>query len=182
MDIDAQLLVLEIEFEQDVQVLELEPASLEVAIVGNCSILELQSQQEVIVLDTAKQGPAGPPGPPGSAGASVLTVEAGENISALRAVRVFDGKAFYVNSSTASDASLVTGISITGASAGADVLVQVGGEVIDNSWSWTEGTIYVGTAGGLTQTLPTTGFICGIARALAPSRLLVDVQYSILRG
>jgi hypothetical protein len=47
----------------------------------------------------------------------------------------------------------------------------------DSNWSWTKGTIYLGTNGQLTQTAPSGGaFVVHIARALTATTIQIDID------
>lgn len=110
-----------------------------------------------------------------------LTLEAGENISALRAITTdANGKAVYANNDTAANA-LVIGISRTAALLGNEVNIQTAGTLTDASFNWNKGAIFLGTNGQLTQTAPTGGaYIVPIAKAITTDTVIIDVDNSLL--
>lgn len=109
-----------------------------------------------------------------------LTLSAGENLSALRAVTTDGaGNAVYASNATLADAQLV-GITLGAASSGQSVGVKTFGTMSDASWNWTKGAVYLGTNGQLTQTAPSGGaVIVQVGRALTPTQLFVDVDTTI---
>lgn len=109
-----------------------------------------------------------------------LSLTAGMNLSALRAVTTDgSGNAVYASNDTLSNA-VVVGITETAANAGGAVSVRTAGIVTDSNWSWTKGPVYLGNNGTLTQTAPTGGLIiCQVGRAIGPTKLQIDVEPTI---
>jgi hypothetical protein len=99
------------------------------------------------------------PGPPGPPGMSTLPVVAGTAISAHRAVvQAADGRVYYASPTNPAHVALPLWLSLTAASAAGDALtVQAFGEVVEPSWAWSSGPIWVGAAGVLTQTFVDLG-------------------------
>lgn len=110
-----------------------------------------------------------PPPLPGNGDAAVR--QAGEEISALRAVYELDGQVFYLDSQDVEHAPLYLGVTITSAIVGGDVIVQRAGTIDDSGWSWAAAEVFVGATGFLTQTAPTTGFKLIVGNSPAPTRL-----------
>lgn len=112
-----------------------------------------------------------------------LSFEAGENISALRVVRGDgSGGVVYASSDDASNADAIVGITTTAALLGDSVSVRIGGSMTDSSWNWSLGTIWLGLNGALTQTPTETGALVPVARAISPTRIVVDVEQMYLRN
>ena len=109
-----------------------------------------------------------------------LSLNAGEALSALRAVTSdSNGDAVYASNDTLAN-SQVIGVTETAASSGASVAIRTSGLMTDASWSWTKGTVYLGTNGALTQTVPTGGaFIVHVARALTATTIQIDIDTTI---
>lgn len=109
-----------------------------------------------------------------------LTLTAGENLSALRAVTTnSSGQAVYASNATLADAQVV-GITLGAASSTQQVGVKTFGPMSDASWNWTKGAVYLGTNGQLTQTAPSGGaVIVQVGRALTATQLFVDVDTTI---
>lgn len=117
-------------------------------------------------------GPQGPVGPPGVAD---ITVAAGAAIGALKAVRIAtSGQAELADKNSNPE---VVGLTITAAASGDDIDVRLGGPVVDLSWNWAEGPVWLGSAGTLTQTPPTTGHLVVVGRSAGPTRLIVDPEF-----
>lgn len=125
------------------------------------------------------KGPKGDPGP----GFTEITLTAGSALGGHRAV-IADGssQAQYADHSIPEHLGRVVGITTGAAVMGADVAVTTSGEVIEPSWDWTAGKIFLGINGLLTQLAPTTGFIQVIGVALSPTKMLVDLQTPVLIG
>jgi hypothetical protein len=106
-----------------------------------------------------------------------LSLNAGEALSALRAVTSDgNGDAVYASNNTLANAQVI-GITETAASSGAAVAIRTSGLMTDPSWSWSKGTIYLGTNGQLTQTAPSGGaFVVHVARALTATTIQIDID------
>ena len=121
---------------------------------------------------TAVAAIVGPPGPSGSAGVTA-TRTAGEALGGHRAVAIrTDGKAWYVSPTDALVS--VFGLTTGAASLGADVAIQSAGEMIEPSWNWTQGPVYLGASGTLTQTVPVAGAIVEIGIAGGPTSITIN--------
>ena len=109
-----------------------------------------------------------------------ISLVAGVNLSALRAVTTDGaGAAVYASNATASDA-VVVGITFTAASAGQNVVIKTSGIIEDAGWAWTKGPVYLGTNGTLTQTAPTGGaIVVPVGRALTATKLQIDIEPTI---
>lgn len=106
-----------------------------------------------------------------------VTLTAGANLSALRAVTSDgSGNAVYASNNTLANAQVI-GITSTAASSGNGVTIKTSGIMTDANWSWTKGTVYLGTNGTLTQTAPTAGaIVVHVGRALTSTTLQIDVD------
>ena len=133
----------------------------------------IQIQEEIISLNILSGGlvPTG--------GASI-TLTAGTNLSALRAITTDgSGNAIYASNASASLA-VVVGISTTATSTGGQVTIATDGIITDAGWNWTKGPVFLGTNGLLTQTVPSGGaVIVHIGRAIAPTQIIIDVDITI---
>ncbi len=106
-----------------------------------------------------------------------ITLVAGENLSALRAVTTnSSGQAVYASNDTLANAQVV-GITNAAATSGANATIKISGILTDANWNWTKGTVYLGTNGSLTQTVPTAGaIVVHIGKALTATQLLIDID------
>lgn len=109
--------------------------------------------------------------------ADELSLVAGVNISALRAITTDgSGQAVYASNDTLDNAQVI-GITTVAATAGNNVTIKTSGIITDASWSWTKGAVYLGTNGQLTQTAPTGGaIIVHVGKALTATKLQVDID------
>jgi len=118
----------------------------------------------------------GPRGPAGDAVASVDKIAA-QALGGNRVVKIAPaGEVDYASSASPGDGALVLGVTTGAAVMGASIEVQTGGEMVELSWTWTLGPVFLGLNGLLTQTAPTSGFIQQIGIALSATVLLIDVQ------
>jgi uncharacterized protein YgbK (DUF1537 family) len=106
-----------------------------------------------------------------------VSLTAGENLSALRAVTSnAGGQAVYASNDTLANAQVV-GITSNAASAGTGVTIKTSGILTDANWTWTKGTVYLGTNGALTQSAPTSGaIVVHVGRALTSTTLQIDID------
>jgi uncharacterized protein YgbK (DUF1537 family) len=106
-----------------------------------------------------------------------VSLTAGENLSALRAVTSnVSGQAVYASNDTLANAQVV-GITSNAASAGTGVTIKTSGILTDANWTWTKGTVYLGTNGTLTQSAPTSGaIVVHVGRALTATTLQIDID------
>ncbi len=135
----------------------------------------------VEIIEVALQGPQGIQGIPGAPGGSVIQCVAGENISGHRAIRVENGLGYYCNSATLAHAGTAIGMSTQAATLGDVFNVQTLGNVIEPSWNWTQGPVFVGTLGQLTQ-LQIGVFHQQIGIAVNTTELNVNPQLAIIRS
>ena len=110
----------------------------------------------------------------------VIPVIAGEQISALRAIKVIDDKAYVCDSSNVEDADLCIGISVTAANQGESLAVQTSGIMEDSSWNFIAGQpIYFNAEGRLEQTVPLENFSQIIGYSITESKLKIEVQQAL---
>jgi hypothetical protein len=106
-----------------------------------------------------------------------ITLVAGENLSALRAVTSnSSGQAVYASNDTLANAQVV-GITNGAVTSGANATIKISGILTDANWNWTKGTVYLGTNGTLTQTVPTNGaIVVHVGKALTATQLIIDID------
>lgn len=137
-------------------------------------VVETDGPTQSVVIDTGQEGPPGPPGPAGDG--SLLSKVAVGAIGGHRVVIASgaDGAAL-ADKDTPAHMFKVLGITTGAAVNGASVEISVFGEVTEPSWSWSEGPVWLGNNGLLTQTLPSTGFQLMIGTAIAPTVLMLKI-------
>lgn len=119
--------------------------------------------------------------PAGSIG-NLYGAIAGEALSGHRAI-VLDasGEAFYADQTVPNHIGRMAGITIGAAALGAGVTIMNNGLLTEPSWSWTPfAPIFLGTAGGLTQVPPTTGFLQMIGGALSATSMYVNLRQPLV--
>lgn len=146
---------------------------LEVYVVGNIrstvsrvpTIGDIENTINEIIAGLNLEGPPGPQGPPGNA----LMVVAAEPLGGHRVVTA---SGFLCGPENANAA---VGITKTASVTGDTSEVVVQGIMEEASWSWTpEAPIFVGSAGVLTQTTPSSGLIRRVGWATSPTTINVD--------
>jgi hypothetical protein len=127
-------------------------------------------------------GPPGPKGDPGTGAATVIVAIAAQSLGGHRVVKpVAGGKVNYASSETAGDGDQILGITQGAAVADAETVIQTGGVMEEPSWDWPVGAaIYCGISGLLTATPPTEGFLCRIAKAIEPTKILINVEEAFI--
>ena len=85
----------------------------------------------------------------------------------------------YADHDTLSDLGKPVWLNLGSAGVGGLVELAWFGTVVESSWSWTLGPVYVGTNGLLTQTPPTTGYQRQIGAAVDTDTLWLDPQPGI---
>lgn len=129
-------------------------------------------------------GPAGPVGPPGSStDRVVLTGVAAVPLSGHRAVyRRSDGLIDYANSGAPEHIGVPIWVTTGAALAGEVVTMVALGEIVEPSWTWTPGLIFLGPGGALTQTVPSepvSDFLAVLGYAPTATSMYVNRQPSI---
>jgi len=107
----------------------------------------------------------------------IVEIAAGTNLNGHRAIAAVNGAGVHADKTNPAHRGLTRGIS-TGAVVEDDIArLQTYGPMREPSWSWTPGLpIYVGSAGALTQTAPTSGWLQQIAVADSPTQIFIDLQ------
>ncbi|WP_231656668.1 hypothetical protein [Pseudomonas californiensis] len=100
-------------------------------------------------------------------------------VSALRVLYESQAKVFTVNPLTES-VQQVIGVSITGGSPDSEITIQTMGFIDDLAWSWTEGLVFCGPDGSLTQIPPTAGWELVVGFASSATRLNLDFDEPVL--
>jgi hypothetical protein len=126
------------------------------------------------------EGVPGNPGPPGPAGGSAVIVQAGETLSAGRVVIMEANEAFYFQPSDSSHSGRAFGVTLTSATAGNTVTVQIAGEATDASFSaFADVPLYVIADGELSTTWPATGLLQKAAIGTGTNKIKLDFSIQI---
>lgn len=138
-----------------------------------------QRSDGAFTIVVGQRGAPGRPGTDSGGGVQTIVRTAGETISALRIVYESEELAHPVNPATESVYQAL-GLAITSGSIGTDITIQTQGFVDDSAWSWTEGHVWCGPNGVLTQTPPTSGWDFIIGFATSATRLYIDLNEPVL--
>jgi hypothetical protein len=114
-----------------------------------------------------------------SATADSAILIAAEALGGHRVVSVFDGLASYAVRATDYDSRL--GLTTQAAAQDDQVVILFSGPIIEPSWSFTPGPVFVGDSGLLTQTIPATGPIIRIGLATSATTMVVNQHPPIMR-
>ena len=118
-----------------------------------------------------------------SGGSNIVTLQAGQDLSAYRAIFIDDdGLCYYASPST--DAQKQIFLALESKSIGEFIKVALNGDVIFNSaWSFIPGSrlFVTGTSGQLSQTAPLTGNIFSLGVIIEPTKLQIQNQNSIVQ-
>lgn len=129
-------------------------------------------------VEVGMQGPVGPAGP--STGLFIVTT--GEAIGGLRGVYASSGVCYYADSSITTQANKLIGISSEAVGVGELLTVQSAGE-LDGFTGLTSGAaVYLQTNGVVSSVIPSTGFIQQVGIALTTTKLLINIQPSLVIG
>ncbi len=107
---------------------------------------------------------------------------AGETLGRNRMVVIDDNtKAVYADSTDPTHADRVFGMTLNAAAIDDSVNIRKNGIVENAGWSWTLANprIFLSTSGNLTQTVPTTGFVCVVGQAVSATKLLLNIRPSV---
>lgn len=132
--------------------------------------LRVSQPPRLSVVAAGPPGPLGPPGPP----SPDLHLVATTPISGHRAVRAVPGGAAVAGTATAEGARVI-GIAVAAVAAGELVTIRATGELVEPSWAWAPGPIYLAPDGALTQIPPSDGAVIELGVALTPTSMLVRV-------
>lgn len=145
-------------------------------------VVELQETVETLLVEHVEACQQGPPGPPGPGGAPAFDAVAGTPLSAHRVVRLQNDRAFYCDGDDPAHVGSAVGVTIAAAIAGQSVRVQaIGGPVQDAAWAWSPGPLFVGP-GGVLSVVPGAAFVQEVARAQAPTKIVVGLRLAVLRS
>lgn len=119
------------------------------------------------------------PEPPTSVESLVFEVIATGPLSAVRVLVASEGINL-ADKDTLTHQDKILGLTITSASvAGEPVSVLGEGYSVDPSYGFTEGPIWLGNAGVLTQVKPTTGMLVQLGVAISATEIYFDVGLAI---
>lgn len=142
----------------------------------------VQITQPVISINFPASG-TGPQGPPGPAGGTSVTYTAGENLSSGRAVIIDNGEAFYFQPSDPAHVGRVMGLTVTSASTGNDVDIQLSGTVTDAAFTFTPDLpVFARADGELFNTPGTSGTAQYIGVAVSADTLILNIGLFIVQS
>jgi len=140
------------------------------------SIVVLTDNVATVITSSAQ-------GPPGVSGASAtISYMAGTNLSGGIAVILSSSTAIAANSTTLAHAGKVVGITTGAVLIGNPATIQASGELEGFSGLTINSKVYLQSNGTITSTIPTTGFIQQVGVALTTTKVLINIQPSLILG
>lgn len=140
-------------------------------------------RRDIIVVAVGAQGPQGIQGIPGSGGGSSDIIKIATIALGGQRVVISDGasNATYASNQVLAHRDFVLGVTTGAASAGAAVTVKRSGEMIEPTWNWSLGNVWLGINGLLTQTPPVSPALFSriIGTAIAPTVVRIDLREPI---
>lgn len=124
-------------------------------------------------------------GVPGPAGETVaipesITAVASTILGGHRVVQIFNNIASYANNINAYDGQL--GLTMGAIEAGATFKAYTTGVVTEPSWNFVKGSVFLGNNGLLTQTMPVTGTVVLVGKAISNKSIALGFQQLYKRG
>lgn len=103
-----------------------------------------------------------------------ISMAAGESLGGHRLVQAgVDGRVVYADKDNGRG---LMGMTLGAALTGSPVRIAVSGIVREVSWSWDMSSpLFLGNNGLITQTPPTTGLFCQVAKPLLPDTILISL-------
>lgn len=144
------------------------------------NVVSLTVLESEVVYHIGRTGPQGPAGP---AGGSAVTFPAGEAISAARMVIVEGGEAFHFQPGDVSHQGRAYGISTTSALLGANVTIQIGGEIEHASFTFAADSIlYCFNNGIIVDTDPELAIMQLAGVSSGATKMRIDFSISIKKA
>ncbi|MOA31864.1 hypothetical protein D3C78_1530430 [compost metagenome] len=125
-------------------------------------------------------GVRGPAGRDGAQGGEVATFIAGAVLSGHRALYSDGSVVRYASADDPSSAERCVGIGLQAAGPGGEVLVRRAGLLIEPTWAWTPGPVFLAAGGTMSQTPPDGGAVLQLGVALDTISLDVRIGTPIL--
>jgi hypothetical protein len=138
----------------------------------------LEVNTTVVAVEFVSEGIQGPKGlkgekgDPGQSVGSLITRVAGESVGGHKAARVdAQGLAWLADNRRDSD---VVGIFTGAAALDAAATIQTAGEMVEPTWNWAAGPVWLGTDGQLTQAPPVAANLVQMGIAAGSTSLIVE--------
>lgn len=150
---------------------------VEVTVSAESRVFEVSTSPKAVnVLTAGIQGPQGPSG----VSADKITKNAITNLGGHRVVVATIGGVEYADSADVDHIGRVLGITLGAVTAGNPADIIVSGEVVEASWNFVNGAVYVGSNGLLTQSPPSSGFSQIVGVATSATSLVVSLKLAVV--
>ena len=137
------------------------------------------TEQPIVAVTNILRGPQGPQGPAGG----MLIATAGETINAYTPVYVTNDTAFIASNDDLANFDNFAGISDNSATTGNSLNIATEGFIQNPAWTWSNGLVWLDSAGMLTQTAPIPSNLIYrqfVGIAVSPVKLLLRVSEPVL--
>ena len=142
--------------------------------------VEINTPTIDIEIGGSVPGATGPQGPPGPAGGSAVTYPAGEAISPARLLILEGGQAFHFQPSNVDHQGRAYGISTAAAIIGANVTIQIGGEITNAAFTFAaDSMLYCYNNGVIVDTDPNLALVQLEGVSSGANTMRIDFSISI---
>lgn len=151
-------------------------------------VIEVTQPQKptIVEIDAGRQGVAGPAGKDAVPSELIeqiyIKLKITNPISGHRVICTDSaGVPINCDAATVSHANMAIGISVGAATElGDEIAIQRAGMLVEPSWDFRVGPVYIGINGSLTQTLDGCSFIQQIGVAITPTSVIVGLQPALV--
>ncbi len=158
----------------NVQSADVQTNLAQTSVSANVQAASVSANVQAASVQVNIAGAVGPAGPPGPDGGSAVTWPAGQNMSSGRVVVIDGSEAFYFQPSDPAHEGRAYGITITSATTGSDVDIQINGECADAAFSFAADTpVWVDADGEITNTQPATGVLIQRADVASEAKKMI---------
>lgn len=137
-------------------------------------------EDEVLIVETAQQGPPGAQGPQGPSGSAEVYIAASAISGHIVVTLDSAGQVIPADPNTAAHGNTIIGVTVGAAIGGDPVELATSGLVAHSGWSFTVGQpVFAGTAGAITQTSPAGLWQKVIGTARTATSFVLNLQPAI---
>jgi len=118
-----------------------------------------------------------------AASAVKVAKTAGENLSACKVVWSDGSAVYYGSASEVTQYGKILGFTEHAYLKDEPASIITFGELTNNTWNLTEGKdVYLSTGGDISHSMPSSGFVVCVGRAITATKILVNIGFSIIRA
>lgn len=148
-----------------------------VVILQNIPDIITSVSQESTVITSGIQGPPGPSG-----ASATISYIAGSNLSGGMCIVLENSTAISASNTNLTHAGKIIGITTGSALSGNPAIIQAVGELEGFYGLTVNSKVYLQSNGTISSIIPTTGFIQQVGIALTSTKILINLQPSLVIG